>query len=224
MKTYNQNLEELSKMGCSLYGIYHIIYLKYWIKVNNNFILSSLLFFEKLWVWSRISWASFAKIYKSFENEVNKKLKINIKIVTKSILDITEDDKWSYWIWMPNYKNFKKFILDWSFDIEDIKNFLSSWVWHHLVWDWWLGWYLVNSNWEKPIKCSLKVLKEMVKQGIVWNNFRTIEPATRLTENILALTVELSKAERRWNLEIYVEENKNNLYIQRAKELYFYWR
>jgi hypothetical protein len=38
------------------------------------------------------------------------------------------------------------------------------------------------------------------------------------------LTVELSKAERRWNLEIYVEENKNNLYIQRAKELYFYWR
>jgi hypothetical protein len=37
----------------------------------------------------------------------------------------------------------------------------------------------------------------MVKQGIVWNNFRTIEPATRLTENILALTVELSKAERR---------------------------
>jgi hypothetical protein len=36
----------------------------------------------------------------------------------------------------------------------------------------------------------------MVKQGIIWNNFRTIEPATEYTTGILNITMEMSKAER----------------------------
>lgn len=218
MKTpYNQNLDNLSKMWCSLYWIYHIMYFKFWIEVSNNFILSSLLLFEKLWVRSRTTWASFDKIYKSFEKEINNKLWINIKIVTKTVNEI--NNTWAYGIWFPNYKNFKKYITDWSFDIDDIKNFLSWWVWHHLVRK---GWYLINSNWDVPIKCSLDTLKEMVKQWIIWNNFRTIEHWTEATRNILQLCLMMQKANLQWKLKEYLETNKDNVYLKKAKELFEY--
>jgi hypothetical protein len=40
----------------------------------------------------------------------------------------------------------------------------------------------------------------------------------------LNITMEMSKAEREWKLDLYLEKNKNNQYIQKAKELYFHWR
>lgn len=227
MLIYNQRLDKYSSMACSIETIYHILQFKYWIVVNDNFILKSLKVFEKLWTRSPIKWAVFETIYKSFEKELNSKLWINIKIVTKQINEITEWDTWTRWIGMPKYFGWSKLINDNSFDKNDVDEFLKySWKTyaHSLAFDWSKWWYLINSDWTTPLPCTLKVLKYMSDKGVIRSNCRTIEAWTDATRQILQLCLMMQKANLQWKLKEYLETNKVNTFLPKAIQLFNYWK
>jgi hypothetical protein len=225
MNTYNQRLDKYSSNWCTIYWIYHIILLKFWIEVTNNFILKTLTYFEKIWVRFPKWGASFTTIYKSFETQINKKLWINIKVVTKQIKELKDNDTWTRWIGMPKYHSWLSLIKDWSFDYDDVEKFLAySWktFGHHLAWDGSNWWYLINSDWTEPIKCNLKTLNYMVEKWVIRATCRTIEPATDTTRQILSLTLWMKKAGWYWKLKQYLETNKINTFLSKAIELYNY--
>lgn len=227
MKPYNQNLDKYSSMWCSVYTLFHVIFLKFHISVVNNFLLKLLAYFEKILVRNNITWASFEKIRTTFEKEVNKKLWIKIKVITKKITDITKDDTWTYWIWMLKYHSWLKLIDDWKFDKDDVDKFLEfDWktYQHALAWDWSKWWYLINSNWSDPLSCPLDTLLYMVSKWLLWNTARTIEPNDYKTKIILSMTMTLWKAADQWKLNEYLITNKDNIYLPKVKELYFYGR
>lgn len=115
-------------------------------------------------------------------------------------------------------------VKDWIFDKNDVEEFLkiNSWVWHHIIW---CKWYLINTLWEiKKIKCSIDVLKYMAERWMIWTTLRTIKPKDPKTEEILILCKYLYKAERMNTLDLFLNTNKYNPNLKKAKELYFIWR
>lgn len=227
MNTYNQKLDKYSSMWCTIYTIYHILLFRYWILVLNNFILKSLIYFEKLLVRSPTEWAIFETIYNSFEKAVYKKLWLNVNILAITITSIANNDTHTRWIGMPKYHSWLKLIDDWSFDKDDVDEFLkysSKTFAHSLAWDWSDGWYLINSDWTKPLKCSLEVLKHMAKLWVIRNKARTIIPGDESTRIILNTCMMMKKAENQWKLKQYLKTNESNLYLPKAKEIFFYGR
>lgn len=227
MLIYNQKLDKYSSMACSIETIYHILEFKYWIVVSDNFILKSLKVFETLWTRSPIKWAIFETIYNSFEKELNKKLWINIKIITKQINELTDWDTWTRWIGMPKYHFWLNLIDDNSFDYDDVEEFLKySWKTyaHSIAWDWSKLWYLINSDWTRPLPCTLWVLKHMANKWVIRSTCRTISHWTEETRNILQICLMMQKANLQWKLKEYLETNKDNVYLKKAKELFDYWK
>lgn len=227
MITYNQNIDKYSSMWCPVYWLAHTMLINYWIKVYNNFLLSVLHYYEKIKVWSSKDWWSFNKVYNTSVNEINNKLWINTKLLERKISNLIDWDTLAYWIWMPNYHSWLNLIKDWSFDKDDVESFLLyKWktVWHHLCWTWKDWWYLINSNWSKPIKCSLEILKYMVSKWIIRDTARAIIPNDESTRNIFSLTKNMLIAENSSRLSMYLETNKDNKFLTKAKELFFYWR
>lgn len=222
---YNQKLEDYTRMGCPWYGLMNIVKYKFGIIVKNNTIITLLKYMERIWIWSSLYWGRFDFFYNAFVNLISRKLDIKLKVVTTSITRIDKWDTGSYWIWIPNYYNWKKLIEDWKLDEADVIEFMKyNWktYWHHLIWDWSWGWFIVNSDWWTPIKCPLNVLKSMARDKMIWNVARTLEPADDRTRRILSYTLMMRKAENLWTLDKYLETNEGIWYIDKAKELYFY--
>lgn len=227
MIPYNQKLDKYSSMGCTLYWIYYILLLRYWIQVYNNFILKSLTYFEKLWVRSAKEWAIFTTIYNAFDKALSEKLWIDVYILSIPITSIAAWDTKTRWIGMPKYHSWLSLIDDWSFDYDDVEEFLKySWKTyaHHLCWDWSNWGHLINSDGTKPLPCSLETLNHMAKKWVIRNNARTIEPKDEATRIILWTTLMMKKAENQWRLKEYLENNKSNSYLAKAKELFWYGR
>lgn len=227
MELYNQKLDKYSYYWCVEYGIFYIFQLKFWIVVTNSFILKALAYFENLLLRSSITWAVFSTLYKWNEKAINSKLWIKVKVVEKQIKDLKTDDTWTRGFWMIKYHSFKSFISDWDFDNEDIDEFIKyvlKTYKHHLIWDWSGWWYLVNPDWTKPVKCSLETLNYMVKKWLIWSTCRTFEPADPATRVILNTTMMMQKAELKWKLPEYLSTNKDNPYLPKAKELFYYWK
>lgn len=225
MEIYNQNLDKYSSMGCSIYWLYHILQFKYWILVKNNFILDTLTYLEKLGLRNTKTGASFKIVYPVFAKLISSKLWINLKVVTKNVYDLRNDDTWTWGFWMPNYHKFWSLIDDWIFDKKDVDEFMKkSWVWHHLCFEGSKWGYIINSNWTKPFKCSLDTLKYMAWKWIIRETIRTIEPADKTSAEILTFTRLLRKAENLWKLEWFKELNKYNPILKKSLELYNYWK
>ena len=225
LKIYNQHIEELSKMGCVRYWIWHIMLFKFWLYVTNNFLIKSLEFFQSIWVRSSRRWASFDIFYKKYVDNINRKLGINLEPITKSVQDIKPTDTWTYWIWVINWHSITKYVWDWIFSKDEVDEFMLKWgVGHHICWDGSKWGYLINSNWSKPFKCKLETLKYMASRWMIWYNVRTVEPVDDRTKAILKLTRYMMIAETQWRLDKFLKKNKDYKYIDKCKELFWYWR
>ena len=183
---------------------------------------------EKLGWWLPAQWAVFRIIYAIFVRELNKKLWLNFKVTVNYITTLSKKDTKTYGIWMPRYnKKLAQAMLDGTVTTKEIKqvdDYEWKTFWHNLIWDWSKGWYIINTDWSKPAKCSIDTLKYWVSLWVFWDTLRTIEHATEETRQVISLTRSMAIAEMNWKLELYLKTNKDNIHLEKAKKLFYYWR
>jgi len=202
MRYYNQRLQWYSRMACTIYTLLYILEFNFWIEVKRTFIIKVLEFFDKLWKWSPTLWATFSIIYPSFVFYLNKRLKLNFRLEKSFITLSHSNDTNFYGIWMPSYnKPFAEAIKRGIITKEDMlasKNYKWRWFWHNLGYDFSKWWYIVNTDWSKPAKCSLEVLQYWESLWVFWNPMRTILPNDERTKRITDITIKMARAEFQW--------------------------
>lgn len=224
MENYNQNNQQYTRMACTIYTLCNIIKYNFWIVVVDNFIIRLCKYFESINVWSPIQWAIFAIIYPAFIKNLNSKLWLNFRLVSWNINTLSNTDTNCWWVWMIHYHNWQQLIIDWVFSQDDVDQFNKyNWqTFEHNIWrdgsDWW---YLINTDWWNPIKCSIDTLKYMVKTWILWGAIRTIQPADEMTTMVVALTKWMAKTD---NMKLFLETNSSNPYLAKSQALFNFWK
>jgi len=213
-------------MGCTIYSLFTILEYNYWLTVTNNFILKTLHYFEKLWKWSSINWAVFNIIYPAFVFALNKKLWLKFRIHKTYTNIVSKTDTKTYGIWIKKYtKHFTQAEKSGELTkelVDEISNYTWRSFMHNLTWDWSKGWYIINTDWSKPFKCSIEVLRYMVEKDIAWTPMRTIVPNDTRTARIVAITLAMAKSEFKW---IPYKILKKDYDIKnKVLQLYKYWK
>ena len=225
---YNQYAEYYFRNACSIVTLLNILKFNFAIIVRPTFIIKTAIFLERLWFFNPSKWASFWPIYKMFVWELNRRLWLNFGVVLNQISKLTQEDKRSYWVWVKWYWTVKwnRIKKDWMIDEVDM-DYLATfkwWVGHNLLFDNDVWWVVVDTNWWKNVRMPLAVLKYWLKLWLFFDNIRTISPIWEYTALVTHFTVRLFIAEQKWKLDEYLEANKDNEYVMKAKEIYFYWR
>lgn len=225
---YNQYTDKYTKNACSLVTLLNIMKYRYAIQVEPSFIMKVAIFFDKLGLRSPDSWAVFNIIYKWFVYYMNKKLWLNFKVVTKQISTLDASDDRTYWLGIKWYSTYKwNKISEKGYVTKEDMDYLAwfkGWIWHNTAYDWTPPGFHVDTNWTKPYKFPLDVLKYWQTKDLFWNNIRTIEPDDHFTKRVAHFTIRLFEAERKSRLDSYIQANKNNKYVKKALELYNFWK
>jgi len=225
---YNQYTDKYLRNSCSLVTLLNIMKYRYAIIVIPSFIMTTAIYFEQLWKRFSDSWATFSVIYKAFVLEMNSKLQLNFKVVTKQINTLKPWDNVTYGVWIKGYSTYKwsKIKKSWEITKSDIDYLVTFkwWVWHNVAWDWSWGWYLVDTDWWKNTKMSLEVLKYWHEQGLFFTNIRTINTVNLETKKVTELCIRLFQAEKKGSLDQYLYQNTWKKYLKKATKLYFYWK
>jgi len=227
-ENYTQYEEYYLRNACSIITLLNILKFNFAIVVRPTFIIKTAVFFERLGLFNPASWASFSSIYKMFVWELNRRLWLNFEVIVNQISKLTQDDRRSYWVWIKWYWTVKwnRIKADW-FITRDEMDYLASFSWgvgHNLLFDNDAWWKIIDTDWNKNVRMPLSVLKYWLSLGIFWDNIRTISPADEYTNIITHYTIKLFIAEKKWKLSEYLEVNKDNKDIMKAKEVYLYWR
>ena len=227
MKTenYNQYSSPTTKNSCSIVSFFNIFKYKYAIIVYNNFFIGFSIYLDKLGLFNIKEWWIFSIVDNAIVNTINKKLDLDFKLVTKSLNSLKESDQGIYQLWVKWYstKKFNTIKADWKITLAEmdyLKTF-TGWIWHAVTWG---KWYFIDTDWGKNTKMSLEVLKYGVKLWLFWNTIRTIEPNDRITKKVCELTIRLFQAEKKGRLDEYLDMNKENPYLDKSRQLYFYGR
>ena len=222
---YNQYENTETKYACSIVSLLHILLYRYAIEVTPNFMIRTAIFFDKLWKFDMYRGATFSVIDDAFVFALNWKLDLKFTIVENTVTNLQSSNKKTYQLWVKNYSTYKwnKIKQDWIIQKEDI-DYLTKFSWnsgHALNYDW--G-YLIDTDGSKIIKMSLDVLKYWLEKDIFRDTIRTIEPENKFTKEVCKLTILMFQAEKKNKLLSFYKKNINNIYLNKAKELYFYGR
>jgi len=189
-KYYNQLLEYYTRSGCSLYTLYNILQIQYWIQVDNKFIKATLKKAEKDKVRYESYWAYFAEIYQWFCDEVYYKTKVKIRIKAVDIrskeFETLLNSWYAFWLWLKHswlwYRNARK---DKVINDNDLKNF-EAWaeLWHNHTY--YKG-IIIDSLLDNTLKMDLNILRRAVNMGIYYSTCRTLYLEDKLLEKHLKL-------------------------------------
>lgn len=228
IENYNQYEDYYLRNSCSIVSLLNIMKYRYWVLVKPTYIIKIAVFLEKLWVFNPSAWASFSIIDKAFVIYLNKLTKLNFKLEVNQISKLKASNKDTYQLWIKSYstRTWAKIKADWFISKEDI-DYLSTrsgWIGHATNWDWSQWGKFIDTDWGKNTDFSLNNLKYWEIKGIFRDNIRTISPNDEETRKITTWTIQLFRAEKKWTLDAFLEMNKNNEFLTKAKELYFYGR
>lgn len=197
MTVYNQNLTNNFEGDCTIFTLYQIIYLQYWIKVKYTMIDKTVdLAFKALVL---LRWgAVFSTIYKWYAKKIYEKTWIQIEVIKAYIDSVKFEDMLRndiyFGIWLKNWnKAYLNAIKKWKLtktDIIDMKD-MWWWFWHnHVYWQWKI--YEVYTGQE--VECSLETLRLWVKMWLWYSPARTLVPIwTKFNKLILKYLKELRK-------------------------------
>ena len=227
-KNYNQYEEYYLRNACSIVTLLNILKYNFAIFVKPTFIIKIAIYLERLKFFNPAKWAEFWPIYKIFVWELNRRLWLNFWVIVNQISKLTKEDKRTYWVWVKWYwtAKWKKAKRGWFISKKDL-DYLNTFSWgvgHNLAFDNDGWWTIVDTDWGRNTKMTLTTLKYGLKLNLFWDNIRTIDPLDNYTKTVVRYTIRLFLAEKRGTLDRYLEKNKRNKYIMKAKELYLYGR
>lgn len=218
--TYNQTLDPYSKNGCINYGIWNMFREKYGILVTNNFLLDVLRLMEKALIWLPSSGWVFSVIYKWVMNRINSKLWLNFKVVESDIKNLRDDVRW-FWIKKFN-KSWVQAFFDYTLENKEIEKLLTTTgIGHHVIW---YKWIIEDSVTVKKINCTLDQMKMLVQKDLIWDKFRTFEPADKDTEKVMYYVSRLALSEKNKRLKEYIFMNAKYHKFKKSVEVYIYGR
>jgi len=228
MWIYNQYLNKETKYACTIISLLQILLYNYWIKVEHNFIVKLAIFFDRMGTFDMFWWATFSIIDEAFVKYLNKKLWLNFKIIKTTIPQLKQEDWMTYQLWITKYSTSKfNKAKEWNMFTKESIDYIMSfswWVWHAVNYDWTAGWYFIDTNASENTRLPLDVLKYGYDRWLFFKNLRTISPADEYTALVTHFTVRLFVAEKKWKLDEYLETNKDNKYVMKAKDLYLFGR
>lgn len=184
-KWYNQNKEYYTRSGCSIYTLFNILQIQYWIKVKNSFIIKVLRSAEKDKVWYESWWAYFWKIYNWFVVEIFKMYEVEVKVISLDIrskkFEKLYNDWYAFWLWLKYaWLWYRKARRDWIITSKEISTF-TSWriAWHnHTYIKAVTGeWIIIDSLWTvswKIVRMSLKNLRKAVDKWLYYPTCRIL--------------------------------------------------
>jgi len=178
-KYYNQSKQYFTRNWCSIYTLFNILQLNWWIKVEDQFIIDTLVKAEKDKAWYEAWWAYFSKIYSWFTDKIKLRTWVTVKIKTVSIdsedFENLVNNWYAFGLWLKKaWRWYSAAIRDWIINEEDIN------------WDYWVDyahnhtyykWAILDSLWkvgQKPIKMSLETLRKLVQEWVYYLNARTL--------------------------------------------------
>lgn len=183
---YNQWLEYFTRNACSIYVLFHIIQVQWWIVFTNDFIVNTAEQAQEDKVWYEAWWTYYERIFDWFILQVNIFYNIAVNIKTYK----SDSEKFEYllrnwyafWIWLKYAATFYKNIrADQIITMEEMQKDMSDSLimWHALTYFYsevTSKFYILDSlnSSRKPIEMSLEVFKEGVKNDIFFTNSRTI--------------------------------------------------
>ena len=228
MTNINQYEQDYTKNWCGILTYLNIFKYRYWIIVEKTFFIKVCIFAEKMLLWTPKSWAVFSVLYNGLTKYLNSKLWLKFKVETNTIANLKPTDWNPYWIGVKGYSSYKfrKIKEDWEITKSDIDwlSTFSGGFWHNLLWDWTAWGFMVDTDWSKAFKFPLSVLKYWAEKDIFWQTIRTITPVDKETEEVCKLCIWMFQAEKQGKLQLFYNKHSNDLLLDKAKLLYFYWK
>jgi len=199
-KWYNQGLERYTRNACSLYSLFMIVQLQWWINFSNEYIVKACHEAEKDKAWYETWWAYFDKVYKWFVWKIYTIFNIEVKVITVDILsdefEALYDKKYAFGLWlMYTGSLYRSLRADWKIELHevtdiDLDNYYKGW--HNHVFtkakESMHTWIILDSlKWisGKPILMSLETLRASVRAWIYYRNARTLYMKDRLLDKHL---------------------------------------
>jgi len=192
IKYYNQWLDYFTRNACSIYTLFMIIQIQWWIRVDNSFIVATAKKAEIDKVWRETWWAYFKKVYQWFSDNIYERTQVKIKVIA---VDIRSDEfeeilnRWyAFWLWLKYaWRWYRKVRADWVITEEesdvDIKDF--SLYGHNHTYFKWLLIDSLGSLSGSSIRMNLKALRKAVNAGIYYPTARTLVMEDKLLEKWL---------------------------------------
>ena len=192
VRLYNQSLEYFTRNWCTIYTLFMILQLQWWIKVDNDFIIKTLKKAKKDKVFFESRGAYFSQIYIWFATAIFNRTQV--RIIVKA-LDINSKEfeeyikNWyAFGLWLKN-GNSKYFeaVVDWNISIEEIDSIKAKWGWYWHNHTYYNG-FIIDSVWklaDQTIKISLEELRYAVKVWIYYPTARTLVMEDKLLEKWL---------------------------------------
>jgi len=224
----NQYQNDYTKNWCWPVTLLNIMKYRYAVIVKQDFIMTFCTWLAWFKFWTT-NGAVFSILYKGFVWALNRKLWLKFKVTLNQISKLSPTDWKTYWLgikWYSSYKyrRIKEDNIINKKDIDYLASFKWGWIWHNVAWDWTNWWYFIDTNWTKPYKFPLEVLKYWEEKDLFRDNIRTIDPADEFTKKVVHFTIRLFQAEKKGRLNSYIATNYGNKYMQKAVELYMFWK
>jgi len=189
---YNQNKTDNHPSDCTLYVLYTILYIQYWIKCKYSFIDKTVDKATRFWVLTRWG-AYFSTIYKWFANQVYKRTWIRLLIKKVNIISEEFETLLKQWyafgLWLK-YGNrvYLNAIKKWKLTKDDIVQIehKRGWFAHNHCYFYENDKYYIWEvyTWQK-IECDISVLRYAVNLWVYYVPARTLEPVqTKLNKVI----------------------------------------
>ena len=184
-KWYDQNKEYFTRNWCSIYWLFNILQLQWWIQVEDKFIVKTLKKAEQDKVWNQSWGAYFSVIYNWFVEQILIRTWLVVQVRTVNILtDYFEELYYKdYWfgLWLKvAWRWYTKSSNDWKISFKetqiDVNDYVELWH-HHIYGKAKHNWVILDSlgtKVGKPIRMDLETLREWVRKWIYYQNARTL--------------------------------------------------
>ena len=188
---YNQNLVPYTAQACTIFTMFNIIRMQYWIVVSNDFIIKTCELAEKQNFRSKKWWAIFSHIYPWFARQVYNYTWVELNMIAE---DINSEQfaqlvkEWqTFWLWLLYaWADYRKVNADWEITEDELETFSKTkQYWHNMAYRYW---YIIETLWsakDKTIKMDLKTLRKWVKLWIYRATARSFVMVDKLLEHYL---------------------------------------
>jgi hypothetical protein len=198
-KWYTQGRERYTRNACSIYSLFMIVQLQWWINFTNEYIIKACEEAEKDKAWYESWWAYFDKVYTWFIWKIDTIFNIKVKVKTVDILskefEVLYNNGYAFWLWlMYTWNLYRSLRADWKIETHevtniDLDNYYKGGHNHVFIKAVKINtWIILDSlKWisGKPIKMSIETLRASVKAWIYYRNARTLVMQDRLLEKHL---------------------------------------
>lgn len=200
MAYYDQTLQKQTFYACTIYTILNILKYDFWVHVDLDWILKTVMHMEKIWALLPKG-AYFAIIYPAMALYLWNQLKIKLKVKESYISEWLD----SISMWWLGFKKWSKLYKELSrdgrmsyWDVDRISKADSSFYHNH-----WRKesnktgiWIMVESRFGYPYWFAMWVLKNALKKDLYYDKARTLIPDGLESRLIQERTIQ--EAKRLW--------------------------